>query len=327
MADNPCALHHIGAVAHHFLAGSTVDTAHEDVHASDPARPSSFHYAVASASATHLSAFAASQLALASVRTVVQASSGCGGSLPRRVILREWSGCVWSAFPWLNPGAAHDPVAVFRRGTTSDEAEMASELQLASSYTATGCPGPDDGWVVDGRTGASHRVGQEQGPVLGWFNLGAATSDHLALLEATSGWCHGAVCPLGGRDGLVWCVFGEEVSSWRTAYALGRLVAVTQPACCVILVFSPAWLHDNLARGYRRTGEETMAQNATDGVCNRYGEDDRRMNRVAMYGCPLTFLTIPAPDSGAEVVRKGVTGSVPTLGAFWRDVLDRLQGS
>jgi len=54
-------------------------------------------------------------------------------------------------------------------------------------------------------------------------------------------WCIGVDCPLGGRDGLVWCLLASEAKSLQAAYTLGRLITVCQPNHVVALVFPEQW--------------------------------------------------------------------------------------
>jgi len=285
--DDQSARHHIGSVVHHFLTGS-IPTASSDGSSDivSRARLPALHFAVASATAVHLSAFMTAQLSLASTDT----TRGSGGSAAvPNVVVREWQGLAWSSLPWLTESPNSRPLSFFMAGPQPGRIGHA-------------CPGPGGGLALGGEENPSPASRPGLPWEMAWFHLGNGSENHLALLESAESWCRGAACPLGGRDGLVWCLRGEEATSWRVAYALGRLCGVVKPLHVVILMFAAGWDIENLGRG--DCGDEANGE-----LCSPLPEFSRDLvkacltvNRVAVADGSVNVLPVPGlladPGSG-----------------------------
>jgi len=191
--------HHIQDVAHHFLSPATPPARRDHRSSGGFAKlPAPCHFAVASLQP---------ELSNRLVRDLARATQQ---SLPTAhlaeppVILRGWAAT-----------GQGDPDTV--------------------DHPPQCCLGPGGGLqaVVNAgdQTGGSVAL-----PLVDWLDLGEAGREHLGKLEATTSWCRQSGCPVGGRDGLVWCVPLGQAESWWSAYCLGRLAAALQPIQIKILL-------------------------------------------------------------------------------------------
>ncbi len=230
--------HHIQEVAHHFLqsAGPPADPAASSTDAGTivyrvPA--AARHFAVAALEG-ELASWVAAQLAMTSASVAPVSGSPVP---PPRVFLREWGRPVDSALAAVRRaiGDQSSPETAVEAPSPAEVFRSAPAAQGRGAQR--GCPGPAGGMELDCSGSAGESIARTLRPQISWFHLGAATPDRLAELETAAMWCRGAGCPLGGKDGLVWCLTETGATSWQAAYALGRLAVVMEPTQIKILLF------------------------------------------------------------------------------------------
>lgn len=190
--------HHIQDVAHHFLSPANPPVRQDHRPSSEFAElPAACHFAVASPW-PELSNCLVRDLALA---TQVSPSTSHLSQPP--VILR-----CWAATGQGDPDTVDHPQQC--------------------------CLGPVEGLQM---LADAEQTGGAVAPALvDWLDLGEAGHERLGKLEATTSWCRQSGCPVGGQDGLVWCVPPVQAESWWSAYCLGRLAAALLPVQIKILV-------------------------------------------------------------------------------------------